>query len=201
MTTLRKHVRVQMGREEEPSVTIIDSRSIKTSPVRGTERGSDAGKKISGGKRHLLVGTQGLILAILVHAANVSDRDGARRLLPQVVRRFPRLVHLFADHGYTGFLKVWIKDLLGWETENLPKEGNGLHQTWGLVSGEPVLKRLPKGGFQVQRHCWKVERTFGWLICFRRLARDYEGLPQSSEAFLKRSASYRMLTKLAPRFP
>lgn len=159
MTALRKQVRTQMGREEEPSAAIIDSQSIKTAPVRGTERGYDAGKKIFGRKRHLLVDTQGLILAVLVHAANVSDRDGARRLLPQVVGRFPRLVHLFADHGYTGPLKQWIKDLLGWDTEILPKEGNESHQKWELVNDQPLLKVLPKGGFQVQRHRWKVERT------------------------------------------
>lgn len=158
-------------------------------------------KKIFGRKRHLLVDTQGLILAVLVHAANISDRDGAQRLLPQVVGRFPRLIHLFADHGYTGPLKGWIKDLLGWEVEILPKEGNESHQTWELVNGQPVLKVLPKGGFQVQRHRWKVERTFGWLIRSRRLARDYEGLPSSSQAFIQIAAIRLCLGRLTPFCP
>jgi hypothetical protein len=100
-----------------------------------------------------------LILAVLVHAANLSNRDGARLLLPKQVGRFPRLCHLFADHGYTGPLIEWIKALLGWEIEILPKSGNESHQTWVLIDEKPVLQLLPKGGFQVQRHRWKVERT------------------------------------------
>lgn len=159
------------------------------------------GKKIFGRKRHLLVDTQGLILAVLVHAANISDRDGARRLLPQVVGRLPRVSHLFADHGYTGPLKAWIKDLLGWDTEIVPKEGNESHQKWELVNDQPVLKILPKGGFQVQRQRWKVERTFGWLIRYRRLARDYEGLPTSSQALIQIAAIRLCLTRLTPFRP
>ncbi len=156
------------------------------------------GKKIFGRKRHLLVDTQGLILAVLVHAANISDRDGARLLLRTLVGRFPRLIHLFADHGYTGPLKQWIKDLLGWDTEILPKEGNESHQRWVLVDGKPVLQVVPKGGFHVQRHRWKVERTFGWLIRYRRLARDYEGLPSSSQALIQIAAIRLCLHRLAP---
>jgi transposase len=134
-----------------------------------------------------------LILAVLVHAANISDRDGARLLLRELVGRFPRLIHLFADHGYT-----WIKDLLGWDTEILPKEGNESHQKWVLADGKPVLQILPKGGFHVQRHRWKVERMFGWLIRYRRLARDYEGLPASSEALIQIAAIQLCLTRLTP---
>jgi transposase len=159
---------------------------------------STVGKKIWGRKRHLLVDTQGLILAVLVHAANIGDRDGARLLLQTLVGRFPRLIHLFADHGYTGPLKEWIKDLLGWDLEILPKEGHESHQKWVLVDGKPVLQVLPKGGFQVQRHRWKVERTLGWLIRYRRLARDYEGLPSSSEAFIKLAAIRLCLNRLTP---
>jgi putative transposase len=198
MTALRKQVRVQMGREEEPSAAIIDSQSMKTSPVRGRERGFDAGKKIFGRTRHLLVDTQGLILAVLVHAANLSDRDGARLLLQELVGRFPRLIHLFADHGYTGPLIAWIKELLGWDTEILPKAGNESHQKWILVDGKPVLKVLPKSGFHVQRHRWKVERTFGWLIRYRRLARDYEGLPASSQALIQIAAIRLFFTRVTP---
>ncbi|HEY1353046.1 MAG TPA: transposase [Ktedonobacteraceae bacterium] len=172
--------------------------SIKTSPVRGRERGFDGGKKIFGRKRHRLVDTQGLILAVLVHAANIGDRDGARLLLQTLVGRFPRLCHRFADHGDTGSLLAWIKDLLGWETEILPKPGHESHQQWVLVDGQPVLRVLPKGGFQVQRHRWKVERTFSWLIRYRRLARDYEGLPSSSEALIQIAAIRLCLTRLTP---
>jgi transposase len=117
------------------------------------------GKKTWGRKRHLLVDTQGLILAVLVHAANLGDREGARLLLQTLAGRFPRLIHLFADHGYTGPLKEWIKGLLGWDVEILPKESKETRQKWVLIDGKPVLQILPKGGFHVQRHRWVVERT------------------------------------------
>ena len=91
------------------------------------------GKKIFGRKRHLLVDTQGLILAVLVHAANIGDRDGARLLLRTLVGRFPRLIHLFADHGYTGPLLDWIKALFGWDTETLP-EGSAQRRLSGPTS-------------------------------------------------------------------
>jgi putative transposase len=146
----------------------------------------------------VLVDTQGLILAILVHAANLSDRDGARLLLQKLVGRFPRLIHLFADHGYTGPLIAWIQELLGWNTEILPKAGNESHQKWVLVDGKPVLKTLPKGGFHVQRHRWTVERTFGWLIRYRRFARDYEGLPASSQALIQIAAIRLCFTRFTP---
>jgi transposase len=160
-----------------------------------------AEKKIYGRKRVLLVDTQGLILAVLVHAANRGDREGARLLLQELVGRFPRLRRLFADHGYTGPWLSWIKELLGWETEIVPKPGNEPRTIWVLINGKPVCIPLPKGGFQVQRHRWKVERTFGWLIRYRRLARDYEGLPSSSEALIQIAAIRLSLTRLTPFRP
>ncbi len=178
-----------------PSSTLNRSKPV---PCEAENAASTGGKKIFGRKRHLLVDTQGLILAVLVHAANIGDREGARLLLQKLVGRFPRLCHLFADHGYTGPLIAWIKDLLGWETEILPRSGNESHHKWVLVDGQPVLRLLPRGGFQVQRHRWKVERTFGWLIRYRRLARDYEGLPSSSETFIQIAAIRLFLTRLTP---
>lgn len=85
-----------------------------------------------------------MILVVLVHAANLGDRDGA--------------IHLFADHGSTGPCKQWIKDLLGWETGSLPKDGNESHHTWALVDGKPVLRLLPNGGFHIQHNWWNVKR-------------------------------------------
>lgn len=82
-------------------------------------------------------------------------------LLQELVERFPRLIQLFADHGYTGPLKEWIKGLLGWDVEILPKEGHEVHYKWVMIDGEPVLQILLKGGLHVQRHRWKIERTFG----------------------------------------
>jgi putative transposase len=158
------------------------------------------GKKIWGRKRHILVDTQGFILAVKVSHAGISDREGARLLLGDLQGVFPRISHLFADHGYTGPLKEWIKEHLNWETEIVPKESNDSHQDWVLINDQPVLQRKPKGGFQVQRKRWVVERTFAWLTRFRRLARDYESLPSSSEAFLHVATIRSFLKRLAP-FP
>ncbi len=111
---------------------------------------------------------------------------------------FPRISHLFADHGYTGLLFTWIKEHLDWETEIVPKETNDSRQNWVLINGQPVLSPRPKKGFQVQRRRWVVERTFAWLSRFRRLARDYEGLPTSNEAFIHVATIRLLLTRLAP---
>jgi putative transposase len=104
-STLRQQVRVQMGREAQPSAVIIDSQSIKSSPVRGTDRGYDAYKKIRGRKRHLVVDTQGFLLAVKVTAANLSDRYRAEPLLQRVASLLPRVRHLWADHAYAGPLE------------------------------------------------------------------------------------------------
>lgn len=155
-------------------------------------------KKIWGRKRHLLVDTQGFVLAVKVHTAGISDREGAKVLLADRDGSFPRIRHLFADHGYTGPLLTWIKEHLDWETEIVPKETNDSRQHWVLINGQPVLEPRPKKGFQVQRRRWVVERTFAWLSRFRRLARDYEGLPTSSEAFIQVATIRLLLTRLAP---
>lgn len=159
------------------------------------------GKKIWGRKRHLLVDTQGFVLGVKVHSAGISDREGARLLLEELPGILPRVSHLFADHGYTGDpLKEWLKEQLNWEIEIVPKETNDSRQQWVLINDQPVLERKPKGGFQVQRKRWVIERTFAWLTRFRRLARDYEGLPRSSEAFIQVATIRSFLKRLAP-FP
>jgi transposase len=145
-----------------------------------------------------LVDTQGFPLAVKVHAANIVDRKGAPLLLDGLHKQFPRISHLFADSGYTGPLIAWIKEHLHWETEIVPKADSGSQCDWELVNGKPVKISKPKGGFQVQRHRWKIERTFGWLIRWRRLARDYEGLPSSCEAFIQIASIRLFLTRLAP---
>jgi transposase len=164
---------------------------------------STAEKKIWGRKRAILVDTQGFLLAVLVHAANIGDRDGARLLLQKLTGRFPRLSHLFADHGYTGPLLDWIKAHLGWQTEIVSKPENDAPHQWEweavLIDGQMVPRPKRKDrGFQVQPQRWKVERTLGWLIRFRRLARDYEGLPSSSEALIQIASIRLFLTRLTP---
>ncbi len=161
MTALRKHVRRNLTREEEPSAAIIDSKSIKTSAVRGSDRGFDAGKNL-GTQTSPLVDTQGFVLAVKVLTAYVTDREGAKHLLGERGTCFPRISHLFADYGYTGLLRDWIKERLQWDTEIVPKPTNDSPIDWALVDGEPVKIRKPKGGFQVQRRRWVIERTFAW---------------------------------------
>jgi transposase len=116
-------------------------------------------RKIWGRKRHLLVDTLGLLLAVKVHTAGLVDRRGAPLLLQDLQGRFPRLRHLFADSGYTGPLIDWIKAHLGWDTEIVPKAESKEQHKWVLIDGKPVRLPKPKGGFQVQRHRWKVDIT------------------------------------------
>jgi len=161
---LRTQVRRQEGREESPSAAILDSQSVKTTE-RGGPHGYDAGKKINGRKRHLVVDTLGLVLAVVVHEASLQDRDGAKLVLQRLQGRFARLSLIWADGGYAGKLIEWAKDFASWTLE--------------IVKRNDDLK-----GFHVLPRRWVVERTFGWLGRYRRLSKDYEQLPENSEALI-----------------
>lgn len=161
---LRIEVRVSVGKDPEPSAAILDSQSVKASEMSKT-RGYDAGKKINGMKRHLLVDTLGLVLTVLILTADVQDRDGARQLLEKCKDKFPRLQKIWADGGYTGTLIDWVKQMCGWVLE--------------------IVKRSDQAkGFQLLPHRWIVERTFGWFNRSRRLSKDYERLSTSGEAMV-----------------
>ena len=171
---LRRHVRVESGRDPEPSAGVLDSQSVKTTQVGGV-CGYDAGKKIKGRKRHLLVDTMGLVLMVVVHGANIQDRDGARLLLAKANGSFPRLQRLWADGGYAGKLIGWVQQTCGWVLE--------------IIKRTDVVK-----GFKLLPRRWVVERTFGWLGRYRRLSKDYERLPESSAAMV-----YWAMTRLMVR--
>lgn len=149
---------------------------------RGGVRGYDAGKKILGRKRHLLVDPDGLILKLRVHAASVQDRDGAALVLDHIDEPLSTREHLWADGGYAGpKLQDWMAARFGTRALRL----------------EIVRRCDAQKGFAVRPRRWVVERTFAWLHNFRRLSKDYEFRTDSSEAFILIAASKILLARLA----
>jgi putative transposase len=121
----------------------------------------------------------GLLLVVVVHAANVQESEGAKLVLRRALGRFPRLRRIWADQGYKAHFVAWAKAATGWVVE--------------LVARPPGAK-----GFQVPPRRWVVERTFAWLGRSRRLSKDYEGLPETSEAWIQVAMIHLMLKRLAP---
>jgi putative transposase len=168
---LRRAARVKDGREPSPSAAVIDSQSVPTSRV-GGPRGFDGGKRIHGRKRHIITDTLGLLLAVLVHPANIHDSQRAPHLIQRMLGKVPRLQVIFADQGYSGTPKGLIWRCFGWLSAMLHR----LH----LVSRDKGQK-----GFAVEEKRWIVERTFSWFGGARRLTKDYEYLPEVSEAMVQ----------------
>jgi len=167
-----------LGRFAHPSAGIIDSQSIKISDQGGISA-YDGNKKIKGRKRHLLVDTLGNLLEVVVTAANVNDRDGAKLLLTKVERQIAlRLLKIWVDKGYQGDLELWFMD------------------EWNIAL-EIVAAQAGQHGFVVQARRWVVERSFAWLGKYRRLSKDYERDTLNSEAFIY-LASIRTLLKRLP---
>ncbi|CAG7579900.1 IS5 family transposase [Rhodococcus opacus] len=179
LDTLRDRLRVRAGRDRCPTAAIIDSQTVPvadTVPRSGTEW--DGAKRTTGVKRHIAVDVTGLLLGVVVTAASIQDRDAGHRLLAILRGTFSTIRLVWADGGYPGRLLGWAKSVLALRVD--------------------IIKRKPSNtGFHVRPRVWVVERTFGWLLKYRRCVRDYEAKPEHHEAMVLVATIATMTRRLA----
>ena len=176
--TWRSDLRRKKGRHKHPTAGTLDSQSVKMTAV-PSSRGFDAGKKINGLKRHILVDRLGLIITMAVTTAAVQDRDGARVLLRSFGTHRKKLPKVWVEGGYRGELVEWVK------------------RTFRYCL-EVILRSDDMKGFVVLPKRWVVERTFAWLSNHRRLSKDYERYTKTSETMIQIAMLRLMLRRLKP---
>ncbi|MFI7449671.1 IS5 family transposase [Nonomuraea sp. NPDC049714] len=175
---LRGRLRVLAGRSELPTAGCIDSQTVRAAETVGAATcGYDAGKKLKGQKRHIVVDTLGLLLCVMVTAASVQDRDGAHPVLALLREKFSTIGLIWADGGYAGRLVIWARQVLGLAVT--------------IVKRSDDLR-----GFVVLPRRWVVERTFAWLVRYRRLVRIYERKPEHHEAMIWWATVHQMTRRL-----
>jgi putative transposase len=175
---LRAKVRQKEGRDPPPTGGIIDSQSVKTTETVDEEKGFDGGKLVKGRKRHYLTDTIGLLIKVVVKAANKSDKEGAMALLQAAAAKGIKLLKIWADSAYQGMVE-WAKEKFGIDVE--------------IVRADPDKK-----GFHVQKRRWVVERSISWFTQPRRLAKDYERQVTQSAGMIYMASIALMLNRLAP---
>jgi transposase len=193
---LRAQWRQREGRQDEPTAAVIDAQSTRGSP-QGGEQGYDAGKKVKGRKRHLVVDTLGLLLAVSVTAASVQDRDGAHPVVESAVTKYPSIQTLFADSGYAGQCAQTLSQMHDIHVQVIRHPANKNVGRWKHPEQPDLFNvQADQNGFVVLPKRWVVERTHAWVERARRLVMHHDRLVSVAEAWVWLAESRRLLSRL-----